>query len=126
MSRKVLAAMKDVDPGDLVKVTWSDASIGRSMASGPLVDIPVVSWGVFVALLGERSKHIILAQNSFRYTAVVYDVDYTSVPAPWAAEVEVIRKGEISREIAERLFQSFLAGRCRTIKKRTRNNERMD
>jgi len=126
MNRKVANMIKDVDLGDLIRVEWFDASIGRSLATGTRVDIPVRSWGIFIAVLGEKSKHIILAQNSFKYTDGVYDVDYTSIPISWAANVVLVNKAEVDREVAERLFQSFLAGRCRTIKKRTKNHAEMD
>jgi len=87
------------------------------------VDIPVKSWGIYIGLLGVRTKHIILAQNSFRYTEEVYDVDYTSIPLSWAVDIALIIKGEASPEVADRLLKSFLAGRCRKIKKRTKNHE---
>jgi len=125
VSRKVLAAVKDVELGDLIRVDWFDASIGRSLATGTKVDVPVRSWGIFIAVLGEKSKHVILAQNSFKYTDDLYDVDYTSIPLSWAVNVEAVNKAEVDREVAERLLQSFLAGRCRTIKKRTKNHAEM-
>lgn len=125
-TRKVIAQIENVKPGDLVRVEWFDASVGRSLASGSLVDIPVLSWGIFVGLLGERKKHIVLAQNSFKYADGLYDVDYTSIPLSWATEITVIRESEVSQEVANLLLKSFLAGRCRTIKRRTKNSAGMD
>jgi len=126
MSKNVLKQINELNRGDLVRVEWLDASIGRSLASGTEVDIPVKSWGVFIALLGEKRKHIVLAQNSFRYTDNLYDVDYTSIPLSWALNVTVINKAEVDDDVANRLLQSFLTGRCRTIKKRTKNHAQMD
>jgi len=125
-NKNVLKQISELNRGDLVRVEWWDASIGRSLASGTEVDIPVKSWGVFIALLGEKRKHIVLAQNSFRYTDNLYDVDYTSIPLSWALNVTVIKKAEVDDDVANRLLQSFLAGRCRTIKKRTKNHAQMD
>jgi len=123
---KVKQQVLSLNPGDLIRVEWSDASIGRSLTSGTEVDIPVKSWGVYVGFLGEKRKHIILAQNCFRYTDGLYDVDYTSIPLSWAVEVAVLSKSEVSREVADLLLKSFLAGRCRTIKKRMVNHAHVD
>ena len=123
MRKKVLGSIKTIELGDLVRVEWFDASIGKSLASGTEVDIPVKSWGIYIGLLGVKTKHIILAQNSFRYTEEVYDVDYTCIPLSWAVDIALIIKGEASPEVADRLLKSFLAGRCRKIKKRTKNHE---
>ena len=122
MSKKRLSErLKEIKPGDLIRVEWLDASIGSSLLSDE-VDIPVVSWGIFVGLLGEQKKHIILAQNRFRYSDGIYDVDYTSIPLSWAVKVTVINPGEVDPNSAELMLRSFLAGRCRTIKRRTRNH----
>ena len=118
--------LENVKSGDLIRVEWYDASIGRSLTIGSKIDIPVKSWGVFVGLLGEKTKHIILAQNSFRYMDGLYDVDYTSIPLSWTVEVAVVNQGEVSGEVADLLLKSFLAGRCRTVKRRTKNHARMD
>lgn len=122
MSKKRLSErLKEIKPGDLIRVEWLDASIGSSLLSDE-VDIPVVSWGIFVGLLGEQKKHIILAQNRFRYSDGIYDVDYTSIPLSWAVKVTVINPGEVDPNSAELMLRSFLAGRCRTIKRRTQNH----
>ena len=102
--------LQDLEPGDLICVEWTDASVGKSLGSGVAVDVPVKSWGVFIGLLGKRSKHIVLAQNNFQYSDGVYDIDYTAVPVGWAEKVIVIAKQHVSLEEAEQLFTSFLRG----------------
>jgi hypothetical protein len=126
VNKRVSEQIKALQPGDLVRVEWFDASIGKSLASGAAVDIPVRSWGVYVAILGKKNKHIILAQNHFEYSDGLYDVDYTAIPLSWAVNITVISKGEVTSEEAASLLKSFLAGRCRTLKRRTRNHARMD
>jgi hypothetical protein len=87
-------------PGDLICVSWSDASVGKSSGSGMTIDVPVKSWGIFVGLIGDKIKHIVLAQNSFRYADGLYDLDYTAIPVGWALNVEVMVKEHIPREDA--------------------------
>ena len=79
--KEVVKQVKGLSLGDLVRVDWFDASIGKSLTSGiGSIDVPVQSWGIYLGVLGEKNKHIILAQNSFRYADGVYDIDYTAVP----------------------------------------------
>jgi len=104
--------LKDLQPGDLICVSWTDASIGKSLGSGVAVDVPAKSWGIFIGLLGKRSKHIVLAQNNFQYSDGFYDIDYTAIPVTWAVNVKVVDKNHIVQGEAEILFRSFLqAGR---------------
>ncbi|NIS81385.1 MAG: hypothetical protein GTO14_14540 [Anaerolineales bacterium] len=103
---------------------WFDASIGKSLASGT-IDVPVKSWGIFLGVLGEKHKHVILAQNNFRYTNGLYDIDYTAVPVSWTINVTVNKKQEIAAEEAKVLLTSFLRGRSRTLKRKIVNHEKL-
>jgi len=118
--KKVFGSLR---PGDLVCVEWCDASVGKSSGSGISIDVPVKSWGVYVGVFGERAKHIVLAQNSFRYSDGLYDLDYTAIPASWALDLTVIAKS---------LVNSFLLGgrrafnHQRTFQRRASTHERSD
>ena len=47
MNRKVLRQVKSVSPGDILFVSWFDASIGKSLTGGLRgIDISVSSWGI--------------------------------------------------------------------------------
>jgi len=70
----------------------------------------VKSWGVFVGLFGEKTKHIVLAQNSFRYADGLFDLDYTAIPLSWTADITVLVKEHIPKQIAGKLVNSFLMG----------------
>ncbi len=97
-------------PGDLICVSWCDASVGKSSGSGMAIDVPVKSWGIYVGLIGDRVKHIVLAQNSFRYSDGLFDLDYTAVPLSWAVDVSVLVKEHIPKDAASRLVNSFMMG----------------
>ena len=129
---KVLKDIRNVTPGDVIFVSWTDASIGKSLSGGLVgIDIRVSSWGLFIGLLGEKSKHIILAQNNFRYADGLYDIDYTAIPLSWTVDVKVVEKQHMKPEEAKQLLNSFLMGGRRSLAKRTRqqkvkNHERLD
>jgi hypothetical protein len=109
--------------GDLICVEWCDASTGKSLGSGASIDVPVKSWGVYVGLFGNKTKHVVIAQNSFRYADGVFDLDYTAIPLSWAVGVSVLVKEHIPREAAGKLVNSFLLGGHRTLS-RTRTFQR--
>ena len=88
--KEVIRQIRSLSLGDLVRVDWFDACIGKSLSGGLAGSgVPVCSWGVFVGVLGERNKRIILAQNSFRYSDNLYDIDYTAVLAFFGYEANL-------------------------------------
>ena len=119
MKKHVLKQLADLSPGCLVCVEWSDASVGKSLGSGVAVDVPVRSWGVFIGVLGEKNKHIVLAQNSFRYSNSLFDIDYTAIPLTWTESISVIAKDLVPQQLANELVKSFLMGGRRAFGHRT-------
>jgi hypothetical protein len=111
MMKEVVKRIKELSLGDLVRVEWFDASIGKSLSGGLNgIDVPVISWGIFLGVLGSKNRHIILAQNSFRYADGFYDIDYTAVPLAWTANATAIAKAHVPAEEAKQLLNSFLVG----------------
>ena len=107
--KEIPSQIKSLTAGDLVLVEWCDASIGKSLSNGVSgIDVPVKSWGVFIGLLGQRTKHVILAQNCFRYSDGLYDIDYTAVPVPWTTNATVIAEAHVRADEAGNLLNSFL------------------
>ena len=104
-----------LSPGDLICCSWCDASVGKSSGSGMAIDVPVSSWGIFVGLIGDKVKHIVLAQNSFRYADGLFDLDYTAIPLSWAVDVSVLVKEHIPKEAASKLVNSFMMGGHRAL-----------
>jgi hypothetical protein len=106
--KEISNQIKTLTAGDLVQVEWTDASIGKSLSNGLSgIDVPVKSWGVFIGVLGQKRKHVILAQNCFRYSDGLYDIDYTAVPVPWATNATVVAKAHVCIEEAKVLLNSF-------------------
>ena len=118
--KKIEDEMKKLNLGDLVRVEWTDASIGKSLSAGLNVDVPVASWGVYLGLLGQKSKHIILVQNNFRYADGLCDLDYTAIPLVWSTKVIVLAKNHIQPGEAQVLMNSFLMGGRRSLQNRTK------
>lgn len=107
--------LDSVSPGDLICCEWCDASVGKSSGSGSTIDVPVKSWGLYIGLFGEKAKHIVLAQNSFRYADGLYDLDYTAIPLSWTLNLTVLAKEHIPRDTAAKLVNSFLMGGRRSF-----------
>ena len=119
MSKQVLKSLENVKPGALICCTWCDASIGKSRANRGIIDVPVKSWGVFVGLIGTKIKHIVIAQNSFKYADGLYDLDYTAVPVGWAIDVQVIEEQQVPKEIADSLVESFVISESQITRRST-------
>ena len=117
--RNLRKQLEGLAPGDLVSVDWCDASIGKSSGSGMAIDVPVRSWGVFIGVLGQKSKHIVLAQNSFKYSDGLFDIDYTAIPVSWTFNILIISKSSVDGKTAGKLVNSFLLGGRRAFVKRT-------
>jgi hypothetical protein len=109
MSKEVLKILENAKVGALICVDWCDASTGKSSLNGGVIDVPVKSWGVYLGLIGSRIKHIILAQNSFRFTHDVFDMDYTAIPVGWVLNVRVIEPNHLPLEVVSDLVRSFVS-----------------
>ena len=107
IGKQVLKELENVKPGDLIAVDWFDASIGKSRATGGMVEVPVRSWGVYLGLMGVRTRQLVLAQNSFRYGLGVFDLDYTAIPLSWAIEVQCIQSEHLPKKVVGDLLESF-------------------
>ena len=116
MKSSLKKQLEAVCPGDLVMVNWTDASIGKSRECGFEVDVPVYTWGVYIGIFGAKNKHLVIAQNSFRYADGLYDLDYTAIPLYWNISLTIIVKGYLTAETAQQMVNSFLvAGRRRAL-----------
>lgn len=124
--KEVARQVKNLKLGDLARVEWFDASIGKSLSGGLNgIDVPVVSWGVFLGVLGAKNKHIILAQNCFRYADGFCDIDYTAVPLAWTASATAVVKAHLQMEEAKQLLNSFLVGGKRTATMKGKKQQRV-
>lgn len=65
MKASLRKTIEGLCPGDLICVSWCDASVGKSSGSGMAIDVPVKSWGIYVGLIGDRVKHIVLCRTVF-------------------------------------------------------------
>lgn len=109
--------LEKLDIGDLISVSWCDASIGKSLSvgSGASIDVPVQSWGIYLGVLGARAKHIILGQNCFCYADGLYDLDYTAIPLSWSTDVNVVSKKYIPKEACLKFVTSFVQSERRIL-----------
>lgn len=120
MKKRIVDEIKQLNLGDLVRVEWCDASTGKSLGSGSNIDVPVESWGIYLGVLGAKAKHIILAQNNFRYADGLYDLDYTAIPLQWSVSVTVLVKNHVRLKEAQEMLNSFLTGGRRTLARKKR------
>jgi hypothetical protein len=124
--REVRKQIKGLQFGDLIRVRWFDACKGearvdeQSEEAKVQFDIPVTSWGVFLGLVGEKTKHVLLIRDHFQMNASssVYDVDFSVVPIGMIHAIEVLKRSELEPHVAKLLQQAFL--KARTNKRKGR------
>jgi len=124
--REVRKQIKGLQLGDLIRVRWFDACKGearideQSEEARVQFDIPVTSWGVFLGLVGEKTKHVLLIRDHFQMNASsgVYDIDFNVVPIGMIHAIEVLKQGELEPKVAQLLQQAFL--KARTNKRKGR------
>lgn len=124
--REVRKQIKGLQLGDLIRVRWFDACKGearideQSEEAKVQFDIPVTSWGVFLGVVGEKTKHVLLIRDHFQMNAAlgVYDIDFNVVPIGMIQAVEVLKQGELEPQVAKLLQQAFL--KARTNKRKGR------
>jgi len=125
--REVRRQIKALQLGDLVRVRWFDACKGEARIdegaeadAGVQFDIPVTSWGVFLGVAGEKTKHVLLIRDHFQMNASsgVYDIDFSVVPIGMINAIEVLKRGELEPKVAKLLQQAFL--KARTNKRKGR------
>jgi hypothetical protein len=61
----------------------------------------------------------VLAQNSFKYSDGLFDIDYTAIPIYWTKNMAIIAKASVDGKTAGKLVNSFLLGGRRAFVKRT-------
>jgi hypothetical protein len=124
--REVRNQIKSLQLGDLIRVRWFDACKGearideQSEEAKVQFDIPVTSWGVFLGLVGEKTKHVLLIRDHFQMNATsgVYDIDFNVIPIGMIQAVEVLKRSELETNVAGLLQQAFL--KARTNKRKGR------
>jgi len=125
--REVRKQIKGLHLGDLVRVRWFDACKGEARIeeqskaeAGMQFDIPVTSWGVFLGVVGEKTKHVLLIRDHFQMNASlgVYDIDFNVVPIGMINAIEVLKQSELEPKVAQLLQQAFL--KARTSKRKGR------
>jgi hypothetical protein len=75
-------------------------------------------------VLGAEAKHIVLAQNSFRYADGLFDLDYTAIPLSLTIDFSVLIKGLIPKDAVGELVNSFLVDGHRLHNRRLRTFQR--
>jgi hypothetical protein len=113
LTKDVLRTLESFKPGDLIFVDWCDASTGKSSSNGGMIDVPVRSWGIYLGLMGVRVKQIVLAQNSYRFSNSLFDLDYTAIPIGWTVEVQCIQAAHLPESVTEDLLRSFASDSSR-------------
>ena len=123
----MLKQLGELQLGDLVEVTWLDASKGRletveemreSGASGAEIDLPVTSYGVYIGAFGKIAKHIVLVASKWLYSQGYGQIDCTIIPLGTVENIKVLLPKLMDAENVRLCQQAFIHGRARRLMRR--------
>jgi hypothetical protein len=127
MSKKVLKQLSELQSGDLIEVTWLDASKGRmetveelreAGAPGVEIDLPVISYGVYIGSFGKIAKHIVLVASQWIYAQGYGQIDCTIIPVGTVENIRVLMSKLMEMENVRICQQAFIHGRARRLMRR--------
>jgi len=119
--------LKNLNHGDLVEVTWLDASKGKietveemreTGAAGAEIDLPVTSYGVYIGTFGKIARHIVLVASQWLYTQGYGQIDCTIIPVGIVENIKVLKPKLMDAEHVRVCQQAFIHGRARRLMRR--------
>jgi len=127
MSEKVVEQLKKLRLGDLVEVTWLDASRGKletveelreAGAAGAEIDLPVTSYGVYIGTFGRIAKHVVLVASQWLFSQGYGQIDCTIIPVGTVENIRVLMSKLMDMENVRVCQQAFIHGRARRLLRR--------
>ena len=121
---KLQKQLEDIELGDLVEVTWLDASRGKletmeqmreGGATGAEIDLPVSSWGIYIGVFGKVAQHIVLVANRWLYSEGYGQIDCTIIPLGTVQDIKLLKAGVMNLEKVRVCQQAFIHGRARRM-----------
>jgi hypothetical protein len=113
--------------GDLVQVTWVDASRGKletveelreAGAIGVEIDLPVVTYGVYIGVFGKIAKHIVVVASQWLYSEGYGQIDCTIIPLGIIQSITVLKPKAMNAKNVRVCQQAFIHGRARRLLRR--------
>ena len=127
MSKKVLKQLGELQLGDFVEVTWLDASKGKietveemreTGAAGAEIDVPVISYGVYIGAFGKIAKHIVLVASQWLFAQGYGQIDCTIIPMGTVENIRVLLPKLMDTGNVQVCQQAFIHGRARRLMRR--------
>lgn len=127
MNEKVVEQLKKLRLGDLVEVTWLDASRGKletveelreAGAAGAEIDLPVTSYGVYIGTFGRIAKHVVLVASQWLFSQGYGQIDCTIIPVGTVENIRVLMSKLMDMENVRVCQQAFIHGRARRLLRR--------
>ena len=123
----MLKQLSDLQLGDLIEVTWLDASRGRletveelreAGVPGAEIDLPVISYGVYIGTFGKIAKHIVLVASQWLFAQGYGQIDCTIIPVGTVENIRVLLPKLMNAENVQVCQQAFIHGRARRLMRR--------
>ncbi len=102
LNKQVSDVISDLQFGDLIEVSWMDASEATGPLKGGHFDTSVQSVGYFLGLKGKRTRHVVIAKE------VVDDENfhYNVIPVAMIVKITVQRRNALKPR-TKRVLKKF-------------------
>ena len=123
----MLKQLGELQLGDLIEVTWLDASRGRletveelreAGVPGAEIDLPVISYGVYIGTFGKIAKHIVLVASQWLFAQGYGQIDCTIIPVGTVENINVLKPKLMEAKNVHVCQQAFIHGRARRLMRR--------
>lgn len=123
----MLKQLGELQLGDLIEVTWLDASRGRletveelreAGVPGAEIDLPVISYGVYIGTFGKIAKHIVLVASQWLFAQGYGQIDCTIIPVGTVENINILKPKLMDAKNVHVCQQAFIHGRARRLMRR--------
>ena len=126
MNKKISKQLKSLRVGDFLQIDWHDAYKGEIRIERDSMDltqfeVPVSSWGIYLGIVGKKSKYVLLMRDRFNLNefAGIDDIDHNGIPLGMIYSIRVLGHISLNEDFQSRLDIWLSKARIRRRKGRS-------
>jgi len=104
MNKEVLQQIKNLQFGDLIEISWLDASEATGRLQQADFDTPVLSVGYFLGIKGRRTRHVVIAKEIINNAKAFH---YNVLPIGMCQKITVLARDRLDRK-TKRMLKKFV------------------
>lgn len=126
MMRQIAKQISALRLGDVLQVDWHDAYKGEmrldhEAGNVAQFEVPVTSWGIYLGIVGKKSKYLLLMRDHFNLNELAGpdDIDHNGIPLGMISNIKVLNHISLNKNFSSRLQIWLSKARIRKRKGRS-------